>query len=165
MINNNIEESYCSFEIAKLLKEKGFEAMTNSYYDKYGIQYLNNNNYNWNIKYSYETNQYSNPTQNIAIEWIRTNFNIWIEIRFGKDHNQVWFDYDIYSLIKPRKDDLLSDDENEEYIDDPNEKFLDYNTTYNSLIDEKFELMEKKNYDSPEKAKNAALLYTLKNLL
>lgn len=26
-MNNNIEESYCSFEVSKLLKEKGFKAL------------------------------------------------------------------------------------------------------------------------------------------
>lgn len=31
-MNNNIEESYCSFEVSKLLKEKGFEVPTLCYY-------------------------------------------------------------------------------------------------------------------------------------
>ena len=35
-INNNIQESYCGFEVAKLLKEKGFGIPTEYFYSKDG---------------------------------------------------------------------------------------------------------------------------------
>lgn len=35
-IKNNIEESYCSFEVSKLLKEKGFGVATSTYYKEPG---------------------------------------------------------------------------------------------------------------------------------
>ena len=31
-MNNNIEEAYCSFEVSKLLKEKGFNCLCNTHY-------------------------------------------------------------------------------------------------------------------------------------
>jgi len=36
-MNNNIEESYCSFEVSKLLKEKGFKVPTLCYYFEDGV--------------------------------------------------------------------------------------------------------------------------------
>ena len=82
-INNNIQESYCSFEVSKLLKEKGFSIITETYYkeqrplDDYVLQTLNNTlkeNYN-HQSYAW---QYLRPTHALAIEWIRVNFGVWI---------------------------------------------------------------------------------------
>ena len=44
MINNNIQESYCSFEVSKLLKEKGFEVLSKSGYDLKGEIHKKTNN-------------------------------------------------------------------------------------------------------------------------
>ena len=104
------------------------------------------------------------PEQYQVVEWLRVNHEIWIEITYGKDFNSVWFDYNIFSLIKPRKDDLLGED-GIEYDDDPNEMWLNYETTYNSMIDDRFETFEKQNYLSPQKAYSAAFDYILENNL
>jgi hypothetical protein len=90
-INNNIQEDYCSFEVSKLLKEKGFECETR-YFSLSDGKVISGANYNWNQKYDYETNQYSRPTHALAIEWIRVNFNIAISTDNLID-NKYYFSY------------------------------------------------------------------------
>lgn len=76
-MNNNIKEPYCSFELCKLLKEKGFDIST-----PYIYQY--NDKEGWfNIEkfpkyYSQGCSSCSIPTHALAIEWIRVNFNYFI---------------------------------------------------------------------------------------
>lgn len=53
-MNNNIQESYCSYEVSKLLKEKGFGVPNQLAFTGRGI------------------------THALAIEWVRVNFGIWI---------------------------------------------------------------------------------------
>jgi hypothetical protein len=168
---NDITDSHCSFDVSFLLKEKG--AVLDSHYSnrsKSALYYFihaktdkeKEELYTYQYFRSFDS-MLSAPTHSIAIEWLRINFGIWIEITYGKDSNEVWFDYNIYSLIKPRKDDELGED-GVEYEEDPNERWLNYDTTYDSMIDDRFEMMDKKNYDSPGKAKDAALLYALSTL-
>lgn len=79
-INNNIEESYCSLEVSKLLKEKECEVDTlNVYrseifetYGEYELGYYSNSENKKGIVAA--------PTHALAIEWIRINFGFWIEI-------------------------------------------------------------------------------------
>lgn len=63
-----ITEDYCSYEVAKLLKEKGFDGLCYTYYprgvkDKYNISMLADNH----NKHS-ET---SRPTLQMAMKWLR----------------------------------------------------------------------------------------------
>lgn len=63
-----ITEDYCSFELSKLLKEKGFDGLCYTYYprgvkDKYNISMLADNH----NKHS-ET---SRPTLQMAMKWMR----------------------------------------------------------------------------------------------
>ena len=72
-----MKEDYCSFEISKLLKEKGFDGLCYTYYprgvkDKYNISMLADNH----NKHS-ET---SRPTLQMAMKWLRKKHNIDIEI-------------------------------------------------------------------------------------
>lgn len=105
-----------------------------------------------------------NPTISDVVMWLYKNRGIWIELTMGKDHTGIWFDWDIFSTILPRKDDELGE-EGVEYEDDPNEKWLNYKTTYNSMINERFVLIEKENYQSPTESYEAAINYTLNNLI
>lgn len=77
-INNSIVESYCSFEIGKLLKEKGFDIESCDYYSKEG-EFLYDRDYpNWQVT---KPEGYCDaPTHALAVEWIRINFGIWITI-------------------------------------------------------------------------------------
>ena len=67
-----IKEDYVSFETAKLLKEKGFNEFTFSYYDENGIAQFN----------EVETRVakgYQRPTLQRAMKWLRIEHNIHIE--------------------------------------------------------------------------------------
>jgi hypothetical protein len=130
-MNNNITEDYCSFEVSKLLKEKGFDSdVTREVYKSDGSD-----------RFSLVTNKYIDdtahfngvclkPTHALAIKWIRENFKIEVEatcIRFNS----------------PRK-------KGYQFIVISNDYF-------------KFEQLG--DFNSPEEATEAALLYTLKNLI
>jgi len=86
-INNDITESYCSFEVSKLLKEKGFDCKCEDCFNSRGMLFSNG----WcedvydkgvNIPFNNSTLKslfhISRPTHALAIEWIRVNFNIFI---------------------------------------------------------------------------------------
>ena len=85
----NLKEDYCSYEISKLLKEKGFDGLCYTYYprgvkDKYNISMLADNH----NKHS-ET---SRPTLQMAMKWLRDYPNyIFIGIE-----NQYLFSYEVY---------------------------------------------------------------------
>ena len=77
VINNNIQESYCSFEVSKLLKEKGFNCYTNTWHQRgNGIV---GDVVGKSDRYNSKGEAYTScPTHALAIEWIRVNFGIWI---------------------------------------------------------------------------------------
>lgn len=115
-MNNDIQETKCSFEVSKLLRQKGFSQRTQSFFfedgefrenniieatnSDYGLEFIMHHGdsiENWNDNFLtnksggrcfgcsksrgyFET--YSSPTHTIAIEWLRVNFGIWINIYF-----------------------------------------------------------------------------------
>ena len=68
-----IKEAYCSFEVAKLLKEKGFNGESYLYYypDK---TLISSSCCNWNIDV-----RITRPTQQMACRWLREIHGIHIE--------------------------------------------------------------------------------------
>lgn len=181
-MNNNIKEPLCSFEVSKLLKEKGFKQPTlcyyfedgifvqNSYRDTVGMDYgkefeleyeelLDNWNDNFVTKKNgdrcfgcgkskgyFET--YSAPTHAIAIEWLRVNWNIHIivGIQFEnkvENYTEEFFEYIywIYNIPEMRKN---------------NENVLPYIETLSTF---------ENGFKTLQEAVEAALLYTLKNLI
>ncbi|MEO6305748.1 MAG: hypothetical protein ABIP51_21535 [Bacteroidia bacterium] len=64
-MKNNTQEDYVTFEIVKLLKEKGFDTQTNQCH-------LTKNN---------EGNYFA-PTTALVIKWLRENFNWNVEIGY-----------------------------------------------------------------------------------
>jgi len=123
-MNNNITEDYCSFEVSKLLKEKGFAVGSSHSFNPTTNEPQNIPSLN-SILPAIER-----PTHALAIKWIRENFGIYIQYRVGFG-DTVWYDY----LIQWNNG-------NEYYTGKTNEYF-----------------------NSPEQAVEAALLYTLKNLI
>ena len=83
-----IEEDYVSFETAKLLKEKGFDAYIHLWYDENG-EMFHKFHYeiktNWRIRQGQEV--YQCPTIQMAMKWLREVYNILIEPHhlYGKD--------------------------------------------------------------------------------
>ncbi len=123
-MNNNITEDYCSFEICKLLKEKGFSVYCTLLYTEEGKQ-NDVGNYNGVDDDNYIS--YSRPTHSLAIKWIRENFG-----------------FNIYSR---NFSDL---------------KFRSYIVDANGDMEH---AMTETPFNSPEEATEAALLYTLQNLI
>lgn len=83
-MNKQITEDYVSFEIAKLLKEKGFDEPSRFWYDNKGVV---------SQKYIDAT---SNPlgkdmhypcvTLSLAMKWLREVHNWYIDIRFNRHY-------------------------------------------------------------------------------
>jgi len=79
-INNDINEIYCSFEVSKLLKEKGFKRTENTHQQRANTEVWYDANGN---KYGGGLFCYA-PTHATAIQWLYQNFGIWIWIERGK---------------------------------------------------------------------------------
>lgn len=141
-MNNNITEDYCSFEVSKLLKEKGFT--WNDFKPFSGVlvsgipQTLDNKFPCYNDdgkeirpdKYVETNKHYPRPTHALAIKWIRENFRIDITCPISTSG------YHMYQLWK-----WLGDAKGWERL----------SGIYG--------------FNSPEEATEVALLYTLKNLI
>ena len=75
-----ITEDYVSYEVAKLLKEKGFDK---DWVDGSIEKFLNG------------TEGYSLPTLAIAMKWLRLEHNIVVEPFIREDTKYVWYIYRI----------------------------------------------------------------------
>lgn len=132
IMNNNIKENYVSFEIAKLLKEKGFDVHCNSYYyGAYRNSVENVGNYN-STDQDVDEPHYSQPTTALAIKWIRENFGIHIWIQALNIVHSKWY----FAITKKG----------------------DGHNLYDGCLKHDY-------YNSPEETENAAILYTLNNLI
>lgn len=69
-----IEETYVSFDIAKLLKEKGFGECSTSYISEDGDIFP--------TPLVKRKEHYPAPTQQMAMRWLREKYNIHIEPRY-----------------------------------------------------------------------------------
>lgn len=70
-----IQEDYTSFEVAKLLKEKGFDEKTLTYYE--GEILVHGEYFEWNRS---PLGHISAPTHQMAMKWLREVHNIYIDI-------------------------------------------------------------------------------------
>ena len=128
-------EDYVSFEIAKLLKEKGFDEIC-SY--EWGIPDVDGGYVlqKWNITNGQIKNSdlidgaYTAPTQSLALKWLREVHHIHIKINVES-----------FDGINPIYEALY-----DEIINIKNDNFIDYGDSY-------------------EEAVETALLYVLKNLI
>lgn len=168
-MNNNIKEDYCSFEIAKLLKEKGFDVPCNFYYyEKYYAEMLNKNRESLGLPERFEEGQVgkqlnskhkgrlinrnkydtttSRPTYALAIKWIRENFGI-----------------HIHCHLQPRIKglEISNNGTYQAFIAKTHHVSNFGKTTKNDIPDGIF----RKPKNSSEEATEAAILYTLQNLI
>ena len=130
-----MKEAYCSYEISKLIKEKGFDWTCISYYVDYepnDVKYsmLFEDNTTW------EERCCSAPTHQMACAWLRErNIGIVPEIHTTQDPKNYYWSAYIFYLNKPW--DILH------YVSEPSKNVID---GYNSVIEQ-------------------ALKYTLENLI
>ena len=104
-----MSEDYVSFEIAKLLKEKGFDEPCDMYineifptvitkYSDYGFKYKNSDKENSVVKI------YSAPTIQMAMKWLREVYNLFIQITIIP-YTTVTMEqkYNLFSIHKDRR--------------------------------------------------------------
>lgn len=111
-----IQEAYCSFEVAKLLKEKGFNESCYTYYDDIDNSinrfdkglHFNNTSYPWGVPYDLKkAKKYIvAPTHQMAMAWLREEYGISIEISALKLYRWV---YTIYRLFEKRVVEVWND--------------------------------------------------------
>lgn len=87
-MNNNIEEAYCSFEVSKLLKEKGFLILKDGEHPTFYFEgFKRIMKFHRDLWEKYGHKEYLNLpivqkiNQQLAIDWIRVNWgiHIWCE--------------------------------------------------------------------------------------
>ncbi len=80
-----ITEDYVSFEVAKLLKEKGFDEPTFWFYVGDGTKYLAHKTLNGDW--------YRRPTLQMTMKWLREEKKIGIEVNtiFDLDDDNKWY--------------------------------------------------------------------------
>ena len=124
-----LKEAYVSFEVAKLLKEKGFNEEVISYYNTEGQGYFISPR-ECNIGTG---SVYASPTHQMAMAWLREEKNIFIVI---EPH-----DYD--------------------YVNEKNKSYV----CSLWVGDSYYEYIESRDYPTYEEAVEAALKYSLENLI
>ena len=85
-----ITEDYVSFEVAKLLKEKGFDERCRNSYNLEGKFYVHTQ---WH--YPITTMGYVAPTHQMAMKWLREVHGIFIAI----NNDDLDFNWQCYDLI------------------------------------------------------------------
>lgn len=87
-----IKEAYCSFEVSKLLKEKGFNVHCDKGWDTnlYGVKQSRNFSINFDDKKTW----IPDPTHQMAMAWLREAYNIHIGINpiSEKGYNATIYD-------------------------------------------------------------------------
>ena len=81
-----IQEAYCSFEVSKLLKEKGFNEPCKDFYRKENEEWLHRNTYEYNyfnLQMPRWEDCYSCPTHQMAMAWLREKYRIDIVIEIS----------------------------------------------------------------------------------
>lgn len=143
-----IKEAYCSYEVSKLLKEKGFDWSCNRVYQGPNLKFTTidispllclEELGGFDPKQSYITNSelgdivYTAPTQQMAMAWLREEKNIFI-------------------VIEPHAYD---------YINEKNSSYV-----YSLWVgDNYYENPSKENFPSYEETVEAAFKYVLENLI
>ena len=134
-----ITEDYCSYEVAQLLKEKGFdEPTTGTYYKDGAFEHLSLNK--WNSKFIMPI---SAPTIQMAMKWLREMHKLVITVSIGNENNKGNTDYS-------------NPDRWFYFFDITNAKGVVIDTEYDPLSNE---------FPTYEQAAEAGIKYCLDNLI
>lgn len=80
-----LKEDYCSYEVAKLLKEKGFDGICQCYWHNfYGLTPFNGKGDTYKTRPSFGVLV---PTHQMAMKWLREIYNIIIMIDYNEDED------------------------------------------------------------------------------
>ena len=123
-MNTQITEDYVSFEVAKLLKEKGFSEPTCGFYHNDYIGTLlvpGPSNHNGSI------NSVSAPSQAHAMKWLREVNHIFIEIDYVVLTKTFFeYTYEIHNMCKGRSIAISEFRDNYETYEDACEAAIKY---------------------------------------
>lgn len=108
-----IQEAYCSFEVSKLLDEKGFDEPCHLHYHyvKEFDRYFQTEE---KIDISFKKFYYPCPTHQMAVAWLRQKYDISIEVSVLKYNCWV---YTIYKIFSNKVEELYNDGEFKSYED------------------------------------------------
>lgn len=118
-----ITEDYVSFEIAKLLKEKGFDVPVRHFYNQNGLCCRGASPYNWNDDKDIDDGcaDYSCPSIYVAMKWLRTEHSLHCSIDYDfvlgwycqitSLKETVEYDYEEMKHYHPEKDNGFSSPE------------------------------------------------------
>lgn len=150
-----ITEDYCSYEVSKLLKEKGFLKgvdlrLTNnlSYYDNIGLSHNLNRYYDSLV--GDKIDFVVAPTHQMAMKWLREMHNVDIDIDAAVGMSGVKYYIPYISTYKPLEGDSSKVR--------PIKKFIYYRN-------DKGVTPALQHFDSYEETVEAALKYVLENLI
>ena len=121
-----ITEDYCSYEVSKLLKEKGFEGICD-------YAYSNKGNYFEIDRSNFDEVYCLRPTLQMAMKWLRLKHNILLFLLPTQENGKLVYLVEVWTW---------------------NEEEGIYESTYAPMPRKE-----------PEKAVEAALKYTLENLI
>ena len=146
-----ITEDYVSFETAKLLKEKGFDAPTRDYYDSEGILESTAGYYP-----NRSDNTYSAPTLQMATKWLQEALNILVIPNYEYECDDTPWCYKIFILEENGKPQRVAikgvsydkDNNSTEHI----VGYRDYERSY-------------EDYSTKEEAIEEGIKYCLENLI
>jgi hypothetical protein len=94
-MKNNITESFVSFDVAKILKENGFESNISS--EMFTVDGFSFKKIDYNISGPIFLHSIERPSLSVAIDWIYLNFNVWISVEIGQNPRNFY--PTIYSLL------------------------------------------------------------------
>ena len=94
-----ITEDYCSYEVAKLLKKKGFDEESLYYYSPTGSMYYN---VHWTER---DTNWIPKPTHQMAMKWLREVHRKYIDIRYNNQNEKYRFI--VFTMVKDKPIDFI----------------------------------------------------------
>jgi hypothetical protein len=112
-----IKEAYVSFEIAKLLKDKGFDEELRTYYDNLGNERALGDDFsdikNSDTESSTKLSDYlelycTRPTQQMVMCWLRKTHNLFIGVELGVSA-YVWTITDMTNNVVIRLDAVVGD--------------------------------------------------------
>lgn len=92
-----ITEDYCSFGLSKLLKEKGFEQ------HKTKLSYNKKGELNWSD--NLDPFEFSAPTHQMAMKWLREVHRKYIDIRYNNQNEEYRFI--VFTMVKDKPIDFI----------------------------------------------------------
>lgn len=151
-MEKEIEEDYCSYKTSKLLKDKGFNESIETLIQPDGTRWFLDENSvkidkHLTIRNS-ETNPYSDavscPTLAMAAKWLRKTYNLHISVFVGTDE---------------------SSDADGKIVEEWSFWTYLIESTYGNIIYDACAQFDPTEYQSYEEALEAAIVYSLKNLI